>query len=167
MANSKLANRQPTRLARELEEELGIQVLESMPLIEISHDYPDRKVRLHVREVDRFDGQPHGNEGQQVEWIGVTDSRSKDFLEAAQPIFHALCLPGEILITDTRRYSPDEILRRIAERASAGEDCIVQVREPLLEGESLGVFVRQVRELTQDSPMQVFFEHKSALRSKY
>ena len=55
-------------LARELREELGIEVTGSRPLIKVSHDYPDKQVLLDVREVDAFTGEPHGAEGQP--WLG-------------------------------------------------------------------------------------------------
>lgn len=47
-------------LARELREELGIEVSRSRALIKVSHDYPDKQVLLDVREVQAFTGEAHG-----------------------------------------------------------------------------------------------------------
>ena len=51
-------------LKRELEEELGIQVEGSEPLMAIEHDYGDKHVRLDVHRVMRWQGEPRGLEGQ-------------------------------------------------------------------------------------------------------
>ena len=66
-------------LARELSEELGIQITGSRPLIQLDHDYPDRKVRLYVMEVNSYLGEPHGREGQAIEWISLANTQAKDF----------------------------------------------------------------------------------------
>ena len=51
-------------LSRELEEELGIQAIDSVPFMTIDHDYPDLSVRLMFRQVTRWAGEPHGREQQ-------------------------------------------------------------------------------------------------------
>ena len=56
-------------LARELREELGIEVLESTPFGRFTHDYNDKRVVLDVWVVDRWDGTPAGCEGQAVSWF--------------------------------------------------------------------------------------------------
>ena len=54
----------PQALARELNEELGIQVLEAVPLIKVNHDYGDKQVQLDVWTVTDFAGEAWGREGQ-------------------------------------------------------------------------------------------------------
>ena len=49
-------------LARELREELGIQVTHAQPLIQVRHAYPDQRVLLDVYEVTEFTGDAHGAE---------------------------------------------------------------------------------------------------------
>ena len=58
-------------LSRELDEELGIAVLESAPRCTLEHAYPDRTVRLHVFDVLGFEGEPVGREGQEVRWVAI------------------------------------------------------------------------------------------------
>lgn len=77
-------------LARELKEEIDIDVISSQPLIVINHDYGDKQVSLEVRVVDQFNGQPHGREGQQTRWVAIGDLDPKDFPEANVAIIHAL-----------------------------------------------------------------------------
>lgn len=56
-------------LARELEEEVGIRVLESSPWLVINHDYGFKKVCLNVYKVTAFEGEPTGLEGQPILWV--------------------------------------------------------------------------------------------------
>src|SRR5690606_31469442 len=56
-------------LDREIAEELGLDVLQAEPLLDIRHDYPDKAVLLDVWCVREFDGEPHGREGQPWQWI--------------------------------------------------------------------------------------------------
>ena len=62
-------------LARELEEELGIRIIETVPLMTVSHDYGEKQVLLDVQQVKDWNGEPHGAEGQPLAWV---DSRSID-----------------------------------------------------------------------------------------
>lgn len=58
-------------LDRELQEELAINVAAAEPLIEIQHDYGDKRVLLDVWMVTSFSGSPRGNEGQPIEWADM------------------------------------------------------------------------------------------------
>lgn len=73
-------------LARELREELGIEVLTCSPLMTVSHDYTDKAVLLDVWRVTAFGGEPHGLEGQPVRWVARADLAGYDFPEANTPI---------------------------------------------------------------------------------
>lgn len=86
-------------LGRELDEELGIHVVEARPLIRIPHHYPDRKVLLDVWLVSRFSGDAHGREGQAVEWVAPEQLSNYEFPEANWPIIKAAQLPDRYLIT--------------------------------------------------------------------
>src|SRR5690554_783141 len=55
-------------LARELREELGIQVLESRPWVVREHVYEHAHVRLHFRRVVRWEGKVSSCEGQAFVW---------------------------------------------------------------------------------------------------
>jgi 8-oxo-dGTP diphosphatase len=58
-------------LRRELEEELGIQVTQAQPFLQVSHDYSDKQVLLDIWQVNDFNGQPRGMEGQDCRWVDV------------------------------------------------------------------------------------------------
>ena len=76
-------------LIRELAEELNIQVTQQAPLIEISHDYGDKQVRLFVSVVRAFEGEPQGLEGQPMQWIAAADLNTLSFPAANLPIIQA------------------------------------------------------------------------------
>lgn len=86
-------------LSRELEEELGIRVIESRPLIRYIHDYSDRRIDLDVWQVDKFEGPPRSLEGQAIEWVAPDDLMAHGLLPADRPVVKALTLPGTCLIT--------------------------------------------------------------------
>lgn len=69
-------------LHRELQEEIAIDVLSCTPLLEISHDYGDKEVKLDVYLVDNFQGEPTAQEGQQQNWFSLSELSSVDFPEA-------------------------------------------------------------------------------------
>jgi 8-oxo-dGTP diphosphatase len=56
-------------LRREIAEELGVTVLQHQPLLDVFHDYADKPVRLEVREVTQFSGEPTPLEGQPMRWV--------------------------------------------------------------------------------------------------
>ena len=81
-------------LVRELKEELNIEVLESTPLISITHEYSHATVQLNVRSVTAYQGTPKGAEGQAIQWVKPDALYEVDFLEANAPIINALLMRG-------------------------------------------------------------------------
>ncbi len=77
-------------LRRELVEELGIEMQSSRPLLSLTHDYPDRRVQLAVRVVERYDGVPRGVEGQPLKWVSPDGLFDENLLPADKPIVEAL-----------------------------------------------------------------------------
>jgi 8-oxo-dGTP diphosphatase len=73
-------------LKRELDEELGLEVLEAEPVLVLEHDYPDKRVRLDVWHVLRFRGQATSREGQPLRWVTVAECRDLPLLPADWPI---------------------------------------------------------------------------------
>lgn len=73
-------------LVRELDEELGIEVLSSRPYVDIEHAYADRRVRLRVHVVDHYQGVPHGREGQALRWVAPAALADAGLLPADLPV---------------------------------------------------------------------------------
>ena len=116
-------------LRRELSEELEIDVIKATPLIRLDHNYPDRHVRLHVFEVKEFTEQPHGKEGQAIQWLKPQQCAELDFLQANEPIVNAVVLPKFVLITDIAKYGLDKTMDCIVNLQKKHGDIIVQLRE--------------------------------------
>ncbi|PKD42378.1 DNA mismatch repair protein MutT [Methylomonas sp. Kb3] len=89
-------------LARELAEEVGIQVETATPLIKINHDYGDRHVLLDVWNVSAFAGQARGCEGQAMRWIDAEQLKEFTFPAANIPIIAAAQLPHYYAILEGR-----------------------------------------------------------------
>ena len=77
-------------LARELKEEIGIDVSACEPFMQVSHDYPDKQVLLDFCKVTEFTGEPKGLEQQQVSWVPLIQLSDYAFPEANLPVVKAL-----------------------------------------------------------------------------
>ncbi len=73
-------------LTRELNEELGIKVIQQQPIFEINHNYPDKKVCLQICLVNDFTGKEKGLEKQQIKWVSKEKLAEHNFPEANKPI---------------------------------------------------------------------------------
>ncbi len=133
-------------LARELAEELGIRVLAACPLIRAEHRYPDRDVVLDVWSVGSYSGEPHGREGQRVEWREIRRLDPADFPPADAPVLAALRLPRRYLVTPEPGRDWSAFLDRLAARVDQGFD-LVQLRAKSLEESALMELGRQAAEV--------------------
>jgi 8-oxo-dGTP diphosphatase len=77
-------------LTRELEEELGVEVLEATPLIAYEHGYSDRRVLLDLWLVSRYSGEPRSVEGQPLQWVTIDELETVGLLDADRPMIPAL-----------------------------------------------------------------------------
>jgi 8-oxo-dGTP diphosphatase len=77
-------------LARELREELGIEVLSSHPFMRLRHAYADRMVELSMWVVEAFRGVPRSLDGQRLKWVPPARLPDEDILEADLPFIEAL-----------------------------------------------------------------------------
>ena len=77
-------------LRRELNEELGIDVLTAEPWLSLVHDYPERRVHLDVWRVLDFRGAITAREAQRLDWVPVDRLAALPLLPADLPIVAAL-----------------------------------------------------------------------------
>lgn len=77
-------------LYRELKEEVSISALTCTPLMQISHDYGDKKVLLDVFVVDNYTDEAIALEGQQSGWFTLNELAQLNFPEANQAIIEKL-----------------------------------------------------------------------------
>lgn len=87
-------------LARELHEELGVELREARPLIRFAHDYSNRRVVLDTWLVTAFDGEPQSREAQAFRWLPVAElAAQQPVLPTVAPIAQALRLPAHYVFT--------------------------------------------------------------------
>jgi 8-oxo-dGTP diphosphatase len=77
-------------LARELREELGIEVVSAHPFMRLTHAYEERDVELSLWIVERFSGEPRPLDAQTLKWVSPEALAAEDILEADQPFIAAL-----------------------------------------------------------------------------
>lgn len=77
-------------LRRELQEELGVVVERSTPLVRVEHCYADKKVVLHTHLIEEFSGEPEGCERQPLQWVAVSALGKFNFPKANVAIIEAL-----------------------------------------------------------------------------
>jgi len=113
-------------LRRELQEELGISVTKSRPLLKLTHHYHDLSVCLDVHTVTDFEGQPEGLEGQPLRWCELDALDPDEFPAADVPVINALRLPRRYLITGNFDSVAD--FQNRLERSLANGIKLVQLR---------------------------------------
>lgn len=79
-------------LARELREELGIELQRAQPLLQVPWQYGERRLLLDAWLVDRWRGTPQSLEGQALQWLAPADVDAAILTPADRPILQALCL---------------------------------------------------------------------------
>ena len=77
-------------LARELREELGVEVLSARPCMRLTHAYQDREVELSLWIVERFRGEPKALDAQALKWVSPAALAAEDLLEADKPFIEVL-----------------------------------------------------------------------------
>ncbi len=85
-------------LEREIREELGIRVKAERCLATVEHEYPTRRITLHLFQCVRVEGQPTGVEGQETRWIDPNDIRRYPFPPADRAIIEHLAVHKELAI---------------------------------------------------------------------
>jgi 8-oxo-dGTP diphosphatase len=157
-------------LVRELDEELGVEVLASASLISIPWHYPEKSVRLHALRVIAWNGEPRAREGHLLRWVAARDMDATGMPAADAPILAALRLPpyyaiaatldhplgGDALLQLRMPGAAQEDVRRMAEHAiaavpSARESLLVNQDIELARELGIGVHLKaaQLRELRE------------------
>lgn len=86
-------------LVRELREELGIEARVGAHVITVPQEYPDKRLRLEVREIDDWDGAPRGREQQALVWVPPEKLDRYTMPPADVPVVAALGQPPLYLVT--------------------------------------------------------------------
>ena len=138
----------PAALARELHEELGIDIGTAYPWVTRVYTYPHGTVRLRFFRVHEWTGEPHPREDQAIAWQRTEAPMLSPMLPANAPVLASLALPVEYAVTNAADYGVAEMLARIEARLARGLR-LLQVREPGLADRERDAFTRQVVALAQ------------------
>jgi 8-oxo-dGTP diphosphatase len=136
-------------LARELHEELGIDIGPAYPWLTRVFTYPHGTVRLNFFRVRAWHGEPHPREDQAISWQHSAAPMAAPMLPANAPVLASLALPAEYGITSAAHYGIAEMLARIERRLQQGMK-MLQVREPGLDESERKAFTRQAIRLAHD-----------------
>jgi len=129
-------------LARELHEELGIEVERAYPWITRVFSYPHATVRLNFFRVLHWKNIPRPREDQAIAWQRLDAPMAAPMLPANAPVLASLALPSEYAITDAGRRGVQEMLSLLEKRLEQGLK-LVQVREPQLSESDRALFTKE------------------------
>lgn len=119
-----------TALARELHEELGIELEQARPLIRFAHEYSNRRVVLDTWCVTAFSGTPQSREQQALQWRQAgTLQTLTPLLPTVLPTLKALALPDHYVFTRDHPAPDSELapLKQLPPRA------LLRLRWPQLD----------------------------------
>ncbi len=137
-------------LARELHEELGIEVRRSYPWMLREHVYPHAHVRLSFRRVVDWTGTPRPREGQALAWRHPSGIDLAPLLPAAIPVIGWLRLPQRLAISSAMLLGDDTFLEALRAALASGLR-LVQLREPGIEPDRLERLWRAARASCRDA----------------
>jgi len=129
-------------LARELHEELGIDIDTAYPWITRVFSYAHATVRLNFFRVTRWRGEPHPREDQAIAWQSPGSRTASPMLPANAPVLASLALPVEYAVTDAARWGIAPMLEKLERRLEQGLK-LVQLREPSLSADERRLFCEQ------------------------
>ncbi len=131
-------------LARELHEELGIDLLRSWQWIVREHVYPHAHVRLSFRRVVEWSGTPRSREGQALAWRHPSAIDLAPLLPATIPVIGWLRLPPRLGISCALQAGDHAFLAALRRALAAGLR-LVQLREPGIAPDRLDRLWREMR----------------------
>jgi 8-oxo-dGTP diphosphatase len=141
-------------LVRELDEELGIIVSHARPLIQIPHDYSDRRVLLDVYLIEEYSALPYGKEGQALQWVSRDALSDWSMPSANLPIIRAVQLPDRYQITPAQSATGAAFMDRLEACLQSGIR-LVQYRDADVDDPQYLQMARQIIELAHRYDAQV------------
>lgn len=130
-------------LARELREELEIDVERAYPWITRVFVYPHATVRLHFHRVVAWRGEPHCREHEAFAWQRADELTVEPMLPANAPVLKSLGLPLEYAVSNAAEVGEARFLANLRRRLAEGLR-LVQLREKSLARERLVGLAREV-----------------------
>ena len=149
-------------LDRELQEELGIRVIEAVPWLKRTFVYPHAHVMLRFFRVSAWEGTPQPHEGQALVWTQALAPEVEPILPANGPILKALRLPLEYALSDAEKLGAEVFLERLRQRLAGGLR-LVQLREKYLAPAAYAELAHTVAGLCREHSADLMLNGDAAL----
>lgn len=152
-------------LVRELAEEVGIHIAPTslQPVIGIRHDYGDKRVFLDVWATDQFEGEPHGREGQPVQWLDSSALSDDQFPAANRPIIRALRLPAIYPISGGEGLDGSALFETACARLEAFRPEWFLLRAPWLDADAYEALARRMLDWCHQQGIQLMLHGEPSL----
>lgn len=148
-------------LARELQEELGIDVDVGDPLIAVPQAYPHKRLRLDVRHIRAWRGTPRGHEGQALAWVPPDKLPGYAMPPADRPVVAALLRPDRYLVTPACGEDEADWLRAL--QRAMQQVPLVQLRSPGMDATRWAAVCGKAVEACRAASAGVLVNHDIAL----
>lgn len=149
-------------LARELREELAIEVERAYPWTTQVYTYPHATVRLHFQRVLAWRGEPHPVEHDGLSWERPESVGVAPLLPANGPTLKALLLPQEYAISQAAELGVERFLGSLRARLAEGLR-LVQLREPGMAKPELASLASKMIRLARPAGARVLVNGDIAL----
>jgi 8-oxo-dGTP diphosphatase len=146
-------------LARELHEELGIDIGPALPWVTFEFDYPHAYVRLHFCRVYDWHGTPASREGQNLRFFSLADDAPRPLLPAAVPALRWLRLPTVMAEARIGALPAERLLPQI-EQALAGGLRLLLLRADGDPAQTAGACVADIVTRASAFGAEVVVEHR-------
>jgi 8-oxo-dGTP diphosphatase len=152
-------------LARELHEELFIDVARAYPWITRDYDYEHAAVRLFFYRVTDWSGELHGRENQAFAWQRIEALTASPLLPANGPILRALAVPTFYGISNAGEVGTHTFLQRLESALQRGLK-LVQLREKGMGGDALADLAQRTCALARAHGAKVLVNGDAALAAR-
>jgi len=149
-------------LARELDEELGIEIVNATPWLVQRYDYPHANVELNFFRVFAWRGEPRSRIGQAIAWQTPGAFDVAPLLPANETILRSLDLPSIYGISMAEDLGEEDFLRR-ARKAVANGLRLIQLREKSWPVERLRRLAERLLPIAHDAGARVLLNGDPAL----
>jgi len=121
-------------LRREVNEELGIDVISALPLLRFVHRYPTKTIDFDVWEVSKWRGSARGCEGQKIAWVNSSELDHYVFPAANRTVLTALGLPRFACAIADVNVSLGQYIGSLEKWIDAGTCCVLLNSQVVIRG---------------------------------
>jgi 8-oxo-dGTP diphosphatase len=114
-------------IIRELKEELGIVVTHLSAHKNITHQYPDRLIKLSIFNINQYQQTPRGIEGQDIIWSDIDNLANFKLLPTMKIFINSITLPNKYWITPALNHQSDDWMKKFDEKINQGIS-LIQLR---------------------------------------